>query len=460
VSLEATEISALDRARRKAYWRLLPLLVLCYIIAYIDRMNVSFAKLTMMKDLPGFDNGVIGFAAGIFFIGYFILEIPGSILVERWSARKWISRILITWGIIAAATAWVKTPHQFYGVRFLLGLAEAGFFPGAIIYMTHWFPRSDRARALGIFMISTPVAQLISPKVCNVFLKIGSDAAHPAILGMQGWQWLYIAWGIPAVVLGVIVLFFLTDHPHEARWLTQDERDALEQQLAIEKAQTKQRHRMTLREALHNPKVLLLTLAYFCTVSCNYGIDFFLPSIWQQWYAMKLDSITSFMLMPPILALIVTLGVGWNSDRTGERRLHAAVPVLIGAVTLALTPLTRGHAWLTLTCFMIVGASIKAYLAPFWALPSIFLTETAAAASVGFINSFGNLGGALGPYTLGSLQKLTGSFVGGLYILAFCLLVFAVIILSLRIGRSGQDEPAEKRAFEVILPPAAEPKPT
>src|SRR5258705_24150 len=200
--------SPLDRARRKAYWRVIPLCFISYVIAYVDRSNVAIAKLTMTRDLPGFDNAVIGFGAGVFFIGYFLLEIPGTLLVEQWSARKWISRIMITWGIMAGLTATVKTPFQFYAVRFLLGLAEAGFFPGVIVYLTHWFPSRDRARALAYFLIATPIAQIISPKISNALLKIGTDEMinglpvhHPERLGLEGWQWIYIGWGIPAVVL-------------------------------------------------------------------------------------------------------------------------------------------------------------------------------------------------------------------------------------------------------------------
>src|SRR6476619_3381820 len=255
--------SALDRARGKAYWRLIPLCFISYVIAYVDRSNVAIAKLTMTAALPGFDNAVIGFGAGVFFIGYFLLEIPGTLLVEQWSARKWISRIMISWGIVAALTAAVRTPMQFYVVRFLLGLAEAGFFPGVIVYLTHWFPSRDRARALSYFFVATPIAQVVSPKISNALLRIGTDEVingvpvhHPEVLGLEGWQWVYIFWGIPAVVLGVIVFFMLKDRPRDAHWLSVEEREALEQELAREKALRRPGHRMTVLEALRHPKVL------------------------------------------------------------------------------------------------------------------------------------------------------------------------------------------------------------
>src|SRR6187549_1900469 len=212
--------SALDRARRKAYWRLIPLCFISYVIAYVDRSNVAIAKLTMTRDLPHFDNAVIGFGAGVFFIGYFLLEIPGTLIIERWSARKWLARIMVTWGLMAALTAAITAPWHFYVVRFLLGLAEAGFFPGVIVYLTHWFPARDRARALAYFLVATPCAQILSPKISNALLKIGTDetingmAVHrPELFGFEGWQCVYIFWGLPAIVLGVVVFFLLKDRP-------------------------------------------------------------------------------------------------------------------------------------------------------------------------------------------------------------------------------------------------------
>lgn len=434
--------AALDRARRKAYWHLLPLLFLCYVIAYVDRTNVSIAKLTMTRDLPGFDNKVIGFGAGIFFLGYFILEIPGSLIVERWSARKWICRIMVTWGICAALTAYVTTPMQFYVVRFTLGLAEAGFFPGVIVYLTHWFPTRDRSRALAYFFVAAPVAQIISPKISNALLKIGTDETingvsvhHPELLGLEGWQWVYIFWGIPAVILGVVVLVWLKDRPSDAGWLTSEERSALEKQLADEKERRAGGKRLGLKDALTNPKVMLLALAFFCGVTGTYGIEFFLPSILQQWYGLKLNAITWLVILPPLLALFGQLFVGWSSDRHRERRFHAIVPIVMGASMMALAPLTQGNLALTIGCFMLAFAGLKSYQPAFWALPSTFLTSQAAAGSIGLINSIGNLGGFLGPYVLGYVENATGSFAGGVYFLAVSMTVSATIIFFLGLGR-------------------------
>lgn len=442
------DTSALDRARGKAYWRLLPLLFVCYVIAYVDRANVSLAKLTMAKDLPDFDNAVIGFGAGMFFWGYILLEVPGTLLVERWSARRMMSRIMITWGILAALTAAVTTPMQFYCVRFALGLAEAGFFPGVLVFLTHWFPNQDRSRAVAWFLIATPVAQIVSPKISNLLLQIGTDEVingvtvhHPELLGLEGWQWMYIFWGAPAVVLGLVVLFMLPDRPSEAKWLTDEERTALEQQLHIEKERRSKGRRMTLGEAFRNPKVLLLALAFCCSVTANYGYEFFFPSILKEWYKLELNQITWLVILPPCLALGSQLFIGWNSDRTGERRCHAAFSIIIGLTALALAPLTMGNLALTIVCFMIFFAGVKGYQPAFWALPSIFLTESAAAASIGFINSIGQIGGFMGPYLLGSIEKSTGSFTAGIYVLAASMCVSAIIILGLGLGhRPSQDE--------------------
>jgi len=436
------EIAPLDSARRKAYWRLLPLLFLCYVVAYVDRVNVSIAKLTMTRDLPGFDNAVIGFGAGLFFWGYFLLEIPGSLLVEKWSARRLICRIMVVWGFAAALTAFVKTPFQFYVTRFLLGLAEAGFFPGVIVYLTHWFPSRDRSRALSWFLIATPIAQLVSPKISNALLKIGTGDIingrviyYPGLFGLKGWQWVYIYWGLPAALLGIVALFVLTDRPRDATWLTIEEKVALETELEKDRAIRDAKRRMTVLEAFKHPKVLLLTAAYFCSTAANYSLEFFLPSILQQWYSLKPDAITSLVLLPPVLALAGQLFVGWNADRMKERRLHAVIPIVIGLIALGLAPFTRGHLGLTIACFMATAGGIKAYQPAFWSLPSLFLTGAAAAGSIGLINSIGNLGGFLGPTVLGTVEKYTGSFVGGIYYLCASMAVCATIIALIGIGR-------------------------
>jgi ACS family tartrate transporter-like MFS transporter len=428
--------NALASAKRKAFWRLLPLVFICYVVAYVDRTNVSIAKLTMAKSLPWLTDAVFGAASGIFFWGYFLLEIPGSILVERWSARKWISRIMITWGIIAATTALVSTPTQFYFVRFMLGLGEAGFFPGVIVYLTHWFPSRERARALALFLVATPVAQVTGPKITGALAASGTTSFLG--LTLQGWQWVFVAWGLPATLLGIVVFFYLTDRPRLARWLTPEERDALEAELDRERAVAVAKHRMTVGEALRNPKVIMLMLAYFFVVAGNYGLEFFLPSILKSWYGLKMSDITTYMLFPPLVAVAGQLFIGWSSDRTRERRYHTVIPILIGAVALLGLALSRGNLALTMMWVALAAGGVKAYQPAFWSLPSLFLTSTAAAGSIGFINSFGNLGGGgIGTPLMGYLKEHTGSYVTGLLVLAASMLAAATIIFFLGLGKKS-----------------------
>jgi ACS family tartrate transporter-like MFS transporter len=352
---------------------------------------------------------------------------------------------MVSWGIIAALTALVKTPTQFYAVRLLLGLAEAGFFPGVIVYLTHWFPSKIRARAVATFLVATPVAQIISPKISNAFLKIGTDEMvhgvmvhHPLLLGLKGWQWVYIFWGIPAVVLGVLVFLFLTDRPRQARWLTPEEREALETELEREKMEGIGQRHLKLGQALSNPKVLILAFAYFMGVTASYGIEFFLPTILSRWYSLKIDAVTWLVILPPAVALCGQLLVGWSSDRTKERRFHAVVPLLVGAAALIVATQTQGHLYATVACFMIGFGGVKAYQPAFWPLPSQFLTGAAAAGSIGLINSLGNLGGFVGPKIVGKLETVTGSFVGGIFCLGVAMIGTATTIFLLGLGKRAR----------------------
>jgi sugar phosphate permease len=445
--------AALRSALRKAYWRLLPILFICYIIAYIDRTNVAIATLTMEKDMPAFDAWVFGVGSGIFFLGYFLLEIPGSLIVEHWSARKWICRIMVTWGFMAALTAFVKTPMQFYTVRFLLGMAEAGFFPGVIVYLSHWFPQKERARAIAYFLIATPIANIIGPAVSQWFIDIGQTVVDPKtgqsifipeLWGMKGWQWVYIIWGIPAVLFGLFVLFGLTDRPRQAGWLTEEEKDALEEELLRDKETHRAAGHMTLVQALSSPRVLLLSFAYFGIVTANYGIEMFLPRVIKEWYPQLQNSrVASLVMIPSLLVIPGQLFVGWSSDKRQERRWHSVVPVVIGAVFLVLVTMTQGWLIGTLICFSIAAAGMKSYMPAFWALPSLFLTSTAAAGSIGLINSIGNLGGALGPYVMGYMQANLKSYTLGLLFLALTSTLSAMLITFLPLRKPGDEIPEE-----------------
>jgi ACS family tartrate transporter-like MFS transporter len=423
-----TAPTALDRATRKAFRRLLPMCFICYVVAYVDRSNIALGKLKMVIDLPWLDSDVYATAFGMFFLGYVPLEIPGTLLVERWSARKWFSRIMVSWGIVAALTAFVKVPVHFYVVRFALGLAEAGFFPGMIVYLSHWFPSRDRGRALATFVVAQPTAQIVSPRISNFFVE------HP-MFGLKGWQWLYIAWGIPAVVLGVVVLFVLTDRPRHAKWLTTEEREALEAELEREQGLgigVRKHH--DLWQALRNPKVLTLAAAYFMAVTANYGFESFGPSIFARWYSLDFNKVAWLVIPAPAAALCGQLFIGWSSDRSKERRFHTVIPLLIGAAAFMLATRTQGHLLATVLCFMVAFAGVKAYQPAFWSLPNTFLTGSAAAGSIGLINSMGNLGGWAGPKIVGKIETLTGSFVGGILCLGFAMVGTALTIFLLGLG--------------------------
>jgi MFS transporter, ACS family, tartrate transporter len=435
--------AALNSARKKAYFHLIPLLFICYVVAYVDRVNVGFAKLRMQEDL-GFSETVFGYGMGIFFVGYLVLEIPGTLIVERWSARKWICRIMVTWGILAALTAFVKTANQFYLMRFLLGVGEAGFYPGVIVYLTHWFPKTDRTKALAWFFVGTPIAQFIGPLVSRSLIDIGEDG-NASMMGMVGWQWVFIFWGLPAIILGFVVLARLTDRPREAKWLTIEEREALELALETERNEhLESTGHMTVWQALSNPRVLILAAAYFFVVTGNYGVEMYMASIFKDWYSIDVKDVAILIIIPPIGSLIGQIFVGWNSDRTGERTFHAALPILIGAAALFLAPASQGNKVLTVFLFTMAMLGLKAYLPAFWALPNQFLSASAAAASIGMINSFGNLGGAVGPSMLGKVKENTGSYAIGLWILATSMTISACIIIM--IGQRGVRKITEESA--------------
>ena len=437
----------LDRVIIKAYWRLLPIVFLSYMIAYVDRNNVSLAKLKMVNDLPSFlhrTETIFGLGQTAFFIGYFLLEIPGALLVERWSARKWICRIMVTWGILASLTAVVTQPWHFYLLRFLLGLAEAGFFPGVVVYLTHWFPSQARARALSLVCIASPIAQTISPKISYYMLRMGTvedGIYYGTLFNLRGWQWMFIIWGVPAVVLGVIVLFFLTDRPKGANWLNDEERHVLETELALELAHQKAvGGPLTLFQALRQIKVLLLATASFFIITGNYGVELFLPTILRDWYHPSDALLTWLLMIPPFGSLLVMLLIAFSSDRTKERRFHTAIPMLIGAIGLALTLVPHQPLVTMIILFTVASIGAKSFLPAFWSLPSLFLSEAAAAGSIGFIISIGALGGALGPFILGAIKDRTGSFFGGILFLSLSMTLSAVIITSLRFNRRHQQE--------------------
>ncbi len=416
-----------QRARRRIAWRLMPFLFVVYIIAYLDRVNVAYAALEMSRDLK-FSDRVFGLGAGIFFIGYFLLEIPGALIVERWSARRWIARIMISWGLVTVLTAFVETARQFYTARFLLGAAEAGFFPGIIVYLTHWFRYEDRAKAVALFMAAIALSNVIGSPIAGVLLGV-------RWYGIEGWRWLFIIEGIPAVIFGVITLWYLTDWPRQARWLPPEERDWITAELEREKQAKKAIRTYTVWEALRERDVILLALIYFLAVTGHYGFILWLPTILQRLSGLPNLTITLLAALPYLAGLTAMLANGWHSDRTGERRWHTALPLFLCGGAFLASLAAGSKVWLAVVLFTMVGACLHAYLPCFWALPTITLSESAAAVSIGLINSIGNLGGFVGPYVVGYLRTRTQSFHPGLIYLLSGLFLSATLVLMLRIHR-------------------------
>ena len=412
------------RARRRVMWRLMPYLFLLYGIAYLDRVNVSYAALQMKGDLR-FSDDVLGFGAGIFFIGYILLEIPGSILVEKWSARGWMARIMISWGIVAMLMGAVHTKNQFYAMRFLLGVAEAGFFPGMIVYLSHWFRWEDRAKAVALFMSAQPLSNMLGSPISGLLLGVNW-------LGLAGWRWLFIIEGAPAVIFGFVTIFYLTDRPHQARWLSQEERDWLTSELTREQQAKDGVRSYGILQAIRHRSVIFLALAYFCIVTTVYGFTFWLPAIIKKQSGLSNLHVSLISAIPYCVGLVTILVVGWSSDRTKERRWHTALPMIAASVGLLLAVLSQDKLWLAVAMFCVTAVGIYGYLPGFWALPTSFLTGTAAAACIGLINLVGNLGGFAGPYAVGYLSNVTNSFVGGIAYLSLSALIAALLILSLK----------------------------
>ena len=424
-----------ERARKRIAWRLLPFLFLLYIIAFLDRMNVSAAALQMPGDL-GFNDKVVGLGAGIFFIGYLVLEIPGALIAERWSARRWIARIMISWGIITALMAFIHTAREFYLVRFLVGAAEAGFFPAIIVYVSHWFRYRDRAKAIAVFYAANPLSYVIGSPLAGLLLGI-------TWLGLRGWRWLFILEGIPAVVLGVITIFYLTDWPRTATWLRADERDWINSELEKEKLAKLKVRSYTIWQAFSQRDVILLTLSYFCATTGGYGISFWLPSILKRLSGQSDIRVTLFAALPYLAGFVMQQLNGWHSDRTCERRWHTATPIFLAGVILMLTVIFSSNITLTIALFTLVGACYFAFHPCFWAVPTAFLSESAAAASIGLINSLGNLGGFVGPLMMGYLVHRTHSFTAGLLYLVGSLCLSGVLMLAVGAGRRSLPQPSE-----------------
>jgi ACS family tartrate transporter-like MFS transporter len=429
----------------KVMRRLIPFLILCYFVAYLDRVNVGFAKLHMNQAL-GFSEAAFGLGAGLFFIAYFLFEVPSNLFLERVGARLWIARIMISWGIVSGAFAFIPQisgttglsyESVFYTLRLMLGACEAGFFPGIIFYLTLWFPAVYRARVISLFMLAIPISSIIGSPISGLLLNLRG-------FGLEGWQWLFIVEALPSVIAGVAVLFYLTDFPRQAHWLKADEIAWLENVQATEKRNKEKVEHLSLFQALTDVRILMCALVYFCLNAASYGVAFFLPTIIKGFGVS--DTQTGLLAaLPFIFGAIGMVLLGRHSDRTMERKGHVAVALLMAAIGIGLSGLVSSPVLImALLCFAQIGVSAVPPM--FWPLPASFLTGASAAAGIAAINSLGNLSGFAGPYAMGYLKDLTGTFTTGLLLLAGCALVGAAVVMSLRI-----DVRREQAAGEVAL---------
>lgn len=405
---------------RKVAWRLIPLLLLCYVVAYLDRVNVGFAKLQMMDEL-GFSNTVYGLGAGIFFIGYFLFEVPSNIILHKVGARVWIGRIMITWGLLSAAMMYVTSPTMFYVMRFALGVAEAGFFPGIILYLTYWYPAQRRGRMTAMFMTAIALSGVIGGPLSGAIMK----HAH-GMNGWSGWQWMFLLEGLPSVFLGVVVIFMLKDRIADATWLTDDEKALLVRNIAAEEAE-KEDHNVL--AVMGSGRVWLCAAIYFSYVMGLYGVSFWMPSIIKAMgYADPLD-IGLISAIPYGVSVVVMLLVANSADRSGERRWHVAIPGFVGAIGLAMSVVWSQDPVLAVAALTVGLSGIMATLPLFWSLPTAFLAGAGAAAGIALINSLGNLSGFASPYAVGWLKDATGSTDAGVYLLACGMVVGALLTL-------------------------------
>jgi MFS transporter, ACS family, tartrate transporter len=429
------------RVIRKVTVRLVPFLGLLYLVNYLDRVNVGFAALTMNADL-GLSAAAYGLGAGLFFIGYFFVEVPSNIILHRVGARVWVARIMVTWGLVASTTAFIQGETTFYVVRVLLGVAEAGFFPGIILYLTYWFPREQRAKIVALFFLAVPLSSVIGSPLSTLLIQNGDG-----VLGFDaGWRFMFFVEGVPAVLLGVLVLVFLPSRPRHAKWLTERESSALEARIAAEDAREVGGEVLT-GAALTNPRVIALSVVYFGIVYGLYVLAFFLPQVirgfqMQFRVTFSLVEIGLITAVPYVFASVAMMLWARHSDRTGERAGHVAIATFVGAVAIA-AALYMTSALLVMICITVCAIGVFAAIPVFWQLPSAFLTGVGAAAGIGLINSFGNLSGFLGPYLTGWLQDLTGSFRTGLWVVAGFMVLAGVIALSFHtVGHRGAQDVA------------------
>ena len=410
-----------DALLRKIAWRLIPFMGLLFFVAFLDRVNVSYAALTMNEDI-GLTAAAYGLGAGIFFIGYFIFEIPSNLILKKVGARKWIARIMISWGFISGATAFVEGPTSFYIIRFLLGAAEAGFFPGMILYLTYWFPGRVRGKILGLFLMAVPLSTVIGAPVSTALLDV-------SIFGLAGWQTMFIVEAVPAIVLGVVVAFWLTDNPAKAKWLTAEERDHLEALLSEDHRQMSQVS--DLKRGLLGPEVWGFSFIYLTLVLGLYGLNFWVPQIIKAFGGLSNQQVGFLSAAPYLVAALAMNLWGRHSDRKGERVWHISLTCLVAAVGFALAAQTAEPS-VRLIALTAAAAGILSTIAVFWTLPTSLLSGSAAAGGIALINSVGNLGGYFGPFLMGWLREATGDYSAGLFLLSGTLAVGGLFIHTMR----------------------------
>jgi len=422
------------RTLRKISWRIVPFIMILYLIAYIDRVNIGFAAITMKEDL-GFTASILGFGAGIFFLGYFLFEVPSNIILHKVGARIWIARVMVTWGIIAGGMAFVESSTSFYVMRFLLGVAEAGFFPGIILYLSYWFPARNRAGVIALFMAAAPIATAIGSPISAALLEMHG------IMGLAGWQWMFLIEAIPAVILGVVVFFYMTDRPEKAAWLKPDEREWLVKTMQAEDANKGGQQHHSILRGLANPRVLALALIYFGTSAGLYTLGIWAPQIIKE---LGVSSMTVGLLnaIPPIISVVAMILWSRHSDKTNERTWHVALACLTAAVGLAIAAST-GSMFGLIAALTIVNVGISCSKPPLWSMPTMFLSGAAAATGIATINSIGNLGGFAGPAMIGWVKDQTGSFAGGLYFVAGLLILSTVLTLVLSFTQKNKANSAE-----------------
>jgi len=414
-----------QRARRRVAYRLLPFVFLLYIVNYIDRVNVSFANLRMSADL-GFSDRVYGLGVGVFYITYVLFEIPGAIIVERWSARKWIARIMISWGIVTILTGFVHTATQFYTARFFLGAAESSFFPGMIVYLTHWFCARDRSRAIACLYAANPAAALIGSPLAGWILGVHWQS-------LAGWRWLFILEGIPAVFVGAVTYFYMTDRPVQAPWLPDDERDWIVRELEGELQAKNKIRNPTILEAFGDPRILRLIFAYFLALTGALGTVYWIPTFVKRLSGFSNRTVTSLLLIPALMGIAGMLVNGWHSDRTVERHWHSAIPLVAAGLMFGLLTVFRHEVPLAIACLLLGSGFLYAYYPTFWAIPTMMLSEAAAAATFGLINSIGQLGGFVGNYAIGFLNDRSHSLAASFAFIALVYVAAGGLILSLRV---------------------------